>query len=383
MTTALTRRGRVTGLVGLVAVVSALAAGGRALDAVVLPAAIALAAGYVQVSRVDVPAVRHVAPADGFVGETRDARLEFGPETAEGGASSVSFLADVRVRVDEGLDGPTAPIRTSVGAEPVSYRVTYRKRGERTLGPVEFTATDVFGLFERDIAVDGTESVTVYPPRDPIPTRFRRDLRAADAVDVSREREEFDRLREYSRGDAVRDVHWPTTAKRGEVVVKEFAAETERNRVVVAGWTAVDGGADTDDGVPEWFGLDDEEGDGPLPDEVAADGLARATASLALALLDDGVPVDLRLPAGEVSAAPGERGRRDVLELAALTGPGSASDEGADVTVVADADGARFRTDGRTVSLAELRREAEAERSGGDGSGSGAAATPRREVASP
>ena len=384
MTTALTRRGRVTGLVGLVAVASALAAGGRALDAVVLPAAIALAAGYVQVSRVDAPAVRHVAPADGFVGETRAVRLEFGPEAADGGGSSVSFLADVRVRVDEGLDGPTAPIRTSVGADPVSYRVTYRKRGERTLGPIDLTVTDVFGLFEREIEVDGTESVTVYPPRDAIPTRFRRDLRAADAVDTNREREEFDRLREYSRGDAVRDVHWPTTAKRGEVVVKEFAAETEGNRVSVAGWTDVVDEAETDDDVPEWFGLDeDDSDDGPTPSAVAADELARATASLALALLDDGVPIDLRLPDGEVSAAPGERGRRDVLELAALTGPGSVGDESADVTAVADADGVRFRTGDRTVSFAELRREAEAERSEGDGSGSdAAAATPRREVAS-
>ncbi|OYR80376.1 DUF58 domain-containing protein, partial [Halorubrum sp. E3] len=116
MTPELTRRGRVAGVVGLVAAASALAAGGRALDAIVIPVAIALAAGYVQVSRVDVPAVRHVTPPDGFVGETREVRLEFGPEAArDGEASSPSFLADVRVQVDAGLEGPTAPIRASVG----------------------------------------------------------------------------------------------------------------------------------------------------------------------------------------------------------------------------------------------------------------------------
>ena len=383
MTTALTRRGRVAGLIGLVAVASAFAAGGRALDAIVLPAAIALVAGYVQVSRVDMPAVRHVTPEDGFVGETREVRLEFGPEVAgDAGASSASFLADVRVRVDEGLDGPTAPIRTSVGAEPISYRVTYRERGERTLGPIGLTVTDVFGLFEREMVVNGTETVTVYPRRHPIPTRFRRDLYAADAVDVSREREEFDRLREYSRGDAVRDVHWPTTAKRGEIVVKEFAAETARDRVSIVGSTEVDGEAAGGDDGTDWLDLDDG-GDGPAPSAVAADELARATVSLALALLDDGVPVDLRLPAGEVSAAPGERGRRDVLELAALTGPGTVSDEGADVTVVADADGARFRTGDRSVSFAELRREADADRGrGGDPDRDATdATTPRPEVA--
>jgi len=389
MTPELTRRGRVAGVAGVVAVVSAALAGGRALDAVVLPVAVALAAGYVQVSRVDVPPVRHVAPPDGFVGETRDVRLEFGSGAARddgsaaSGIGSSSFLADIRVRVGEGLDGPTTPIRASVGAEPVPYRVTYRRRGERFLGPIDLTVTDVFGLFERDLTVDETAAVTVYPPRDPIPTRFRRSLHAADAVDVSREREEFDRLREYARGDAVRDVHWATTAKRDEIVVKEFAAETGRNRVTIAGGTAVSGGDEL-----AGFGAagrGDGAADDRSPSAAAADELARATASLALALLDDGVPVEVELPAGRVSASPGGRGRGEVLELAARTGPGSVPESDADVTVVADASGVRFRTGDRSVSFADLRREADAERAATDDSGRGAAgaAAGNREVTSP
>ncbi|WP_424015882.1 DUF58 domain-containing protein [Halorubrum xinjiangense] len=388
MTPDLTRRGRVAGLVGLVAAASALAAGGRALDAIVIPVAIALAAGYVQVSRVDLPAVRHVTPPDGFVGETPEVRLEFGPDAARGDsgdAGGPSFLADVLVRVDEGLDGPTAPIRASVGTEPVSYAVTYRERGERTLGPVELTVTDVFGLFERELVVEETDTVTVYPPRDPVPTRFRRELYAADAVDVSRQREEFDRLREYARGDAVRDVHWATTAKRDEIVVKEFAAETARNRVTIAGGTDVRGG---DAGGVAGFRPSGSDGDSDgdrSASAAAADELARATASLALALLDDGVPVDVRLPGGRVSAAPGGRGRREVLELAARTGPGAVTDDEADVTIVAGADGSSLRTGDRSVSFADLRREAEDERTASDGSDPSGAdgATDQREVASP
>ena len=387
MTPELTRRGRVAGLVGLVAAASALAAGGRALDAIVIPVAIALAAGYVQVSRVDVPAVRHVTPPDGFVGETREVRLEFGPDAVRSDSddhgAGPSFLADVQVHVDEGLEGPTSPIRASVGTEPVTYAVTYRERGERTLGPVDLTVTDVFGLFEREMAVDETDAVTVYPPRDPVPTRFRRDLYAADAVDVSRRREEFDRLREYTRGDAVRDVHWATTAKRDEIVVKEFAAETARNRVTIAGGTQVGGGGERSPFAGSALG-DDSAADRSAS-AAAADELARATASLALALLDDGVPVDVRLPGGRVSAAPDGRGRRDVLELAARTGPGAVTDDEADVTVVADADGARFRTGDRSESFADLRREAEDERAASDDAEEGRAdeAADGREVASP
>ena len=396
MKAALTRRGRVTGLVGVAAAASALVAGGRALDAIVIPVVIALVAGYVQVSRVDVPTVRHVTPADGFVGETRDVRLEFGPARgSDDGGSSASFLADVRVRVGDGLDGPSAPIRASVGTEPVGYRVTYRERGERTLGPIELTVTDVFGLFEREITVRETDAVTVYPPRDPISTRFRRELYAADAVDVSREREEFDRLREYTPGDAVRDVHWATTAKRDEIVVKEFAAETARNRVTIVGGTEVRGGESDGgkggggDGADDRSPFSVDRGDDPTADRsesaAAADELARATVSLALALLDDGVPVDVRLPTGRVSADPGGRGRRDVLELAARTGPGAVPDDEVDVTVVAEADGAQFRTGDRSVSFDDLRREAAEERADDRGSGTRSAAEPsdRGEVASP
>ncbi|TKX56417.1 DUF58 domain-containing protein, partial [Halorubrum sp. SS7] len=77
--------------------------------------------------------------------------------------------------------------------------------------------------------------------------------------------------------------------------------------------------------------------------------------------------------------------RREVLELAARTGPGAVADDEADVTVVAGPDDARFRAGDRSESFADLRREAEAERATGDGAGTGRAdaAPDGREVASP
>ncbi|MGQ3328404.1 DUF58 domain-containing protein [Halorubrum sp. FL23] len=328
----LTRRGRVVGAACVIGGLLGLAAGGRALDAVVLPGVVALVAGYVQLARVEDPEVRRVPPRDGFVGERREARIELRPATA--GAAG-TYLAAIDDETDDGLEGPEGPIRASIGEGPVTYRVRYLKRGERRLGPVRVTATDVFGLFDREVVVDDTDAATAYPVCHPIPARFRRELYADDAVGASRQREEFDRLREYARGDALRDVHWPTTAKRDEIVVKEFAAETRRGRVAIAGETAGERGG--------------------------ADALASAAASLALALLDDGVPVDLTLPAGSVSVRPGPQGRRAVLELAAVTGPGAVAVDDADVAVLADADGARYRTGGRTVAVDDLRAAADGE----------------------
>ena len=330
-TITVTRRGRVVVGICVLGIGMALAAGGRSLNAVILPGVVALVAGYYQVARLDDPGVQRVRPPDGVVGETHEVRLAF---HGDGPADPVSpaYPAGVTDRLDDGLEGPSMPVRTSVSTEPASYRVRYRQRGKRRFGPVTVTATDVFGLFERQTVVDEIHTVTAYPKWYPIPAAFRRRLYAADTVGESRRREEFDRLREYERGDPLRDVHWPTTAKRDEIVVKEFAADTERSRVSIAGETA--------------------------RDRTGDDALASATASLALSLLNDGVPVDVTLPAGEVAVEPGPQGRRAVLELAARTGPGSVGIDEVDVHVVADSRGARFRLDDRTVAFDDLRNTA-------------------------
>ena len=335
----LTRRGRAVAAACVIGGLLGTAAGGRALDAVVLPGIVALVAGYVQLARVADPEVRRVPPPDGFAGERHEVRIELRPATA--GATG-TYLAAVGDETDDGLEGPAAPIRASIGEGAVTYGVRYLRRGNRRLGPARVTATDVFGLFDREVVVGDADAVTVYPTCHPVPARFRRGLYADDAVGGSRRREEFDRLREYARGDALRDVHWPATAKRDEIVVKEFAAETRRGRVSIAGGTT---------------------------GEEGADALASAAASLAVALLDDGVPVDLTLPAGRVSVQPGPQGRRAALELAAVTGPGQPDVDDADVTVIADADGARYRTGSRIVAVEDLGASADGDPEADDASG--------------
>jgi len=350
----LTRRGRVVAAVCVVGVGMAFAAGGRSLEAVVLPAVVALAAGYVQMARIDEPTVRRTLPGERFVGERGEVRLAFG---GRGGDLSPTYVADVEDGLDDGLEGPTEPVRTSVGDAPATYAVRYLRRGERRFGPVAVTASDVFGLFERRAVVQEFDSTLAYPACRSIPAWFRRSLYAEDAMGTSRQREEFDRLREYTRGDPLRDVHWAATAKHDKIVVKSFAAETERGRVAIAG-EAAGAGRDADGRTP-------------------ADALASAAASLALALLDDGVPVELTLPAGTVSADPGAGGRRSVLELAARTGPGSVGVEEADVRVTADETGATYRVGDRAVAFDEVAGEGVGEAADGSGPATRAASADR------
>ncbi|MFC6754669.1 DUF58 domain-containing protein, partial [Halorubrum tibetense] len=234
--TALTRRGRIVAGVCLVGTVMAFVVGGRSLNAVVIPGIVALVAAYVQVDRIKPPGVRRSGLADGFVGESHDVRLEFHGDSP-GLPVEHSFVARVTDRLDDGLISPDEPVRTAVGDGAATYRVHYTDRGGQGFGPVDVTATDVLGLFEKRLVVDDRDRVTVYPECHSVPAWFRRGLYADEALGESRQREEFDRLREYARGDALRDIHWPATAKHDDLVVKEFAAETEHRRVSVAGGT--------------------------------------------------------------------------------------------------------------------------------------------------
>ncbi|WP_101294080.1 DUF58 domain-containing protein [Halegenticoccus soli] len=317
----LTRRGKA--VVGVCVAGFALAAlsGARALNAVVLPGLVALAAGVIQLRYRPTPTVSRSARKVGAVGGTDEVTLSF---------SGVArpFVGVVSDRADDGLSAPDATVRAAVGGEPVTYEVTYESRGERELGPVEITTGDVFGLFETEMVLSETDRVLVYPRVRELGGAIRDELYALSAADAPESRTEFDRLREYVRGDATRDVHWKSTAKREELIVREFAPDAEVEAVHVAA--------------------------GSTPD--AADEMAEAAASVALALLDADVPVTLSLPDRRIEADPNRRGRTAVLEGCALASGGPVAGADADVVVRAEPGGTRVILGDRTATFADLRR---------------------------
>lgn len=337
----LTRRGKAVVAIAVVAVVSGLAFGPRSLNAVVVPAVVALSAAYLQLRWVESPAVARDVPPDDHVGRTYPVRLCFGDRdgsrpSAEAGMDR-PFAGVVRERVADGVElettdgGGLAVFETVVGAVPVEYEVTYTSRGRHRLGPADVTARDALGLAEVDLSTTATSEVLVYPTVHAIAGWARRDLRALHETGVHEERREFDRLREYDRGDSLRDVHWKSTAKRDDLIVKEFSAEAETEAVSVAAGAAAAPGA--------------------------ADGMAEATASLALALVEDGVPVDVSLPDGTLTVT-GERGSQvRLLERLAVIGPGRVADADADVTVYGEADGVRVSVAGEDHEFADFRAD--------------------------
>ncbi|WP_254537066.1 DUF58 domain-containing protein [Halomarina litorea] len=297
----LTPRGIVVALAAVGAFAVGTMFGQPGLNAVAAPALIGLLVGFVQVWRADRPTVERIAPTAGFPGDVRTMRLDV---TASGPVT-------VRDRLGDGLR-PTAHVASLGGGGRVEYDLEFARRGVHEVGPTTVTLRDALGLFTHDYVYRNTDDVLVYPSVQPVTAGgvFAGLVERAG----SPERTAFDSLREYVPGDALRDIHWKSSAKRDDIVVVEFAAEDEGAVSVVAEAT-------------------------PGPDGTNADAMATAAASVVAHLLDAGVEVSLVAPGGRLDPGIGERQRRAAFELLARTPPGrvdSETLEGADVRIVAD-----------------------------------------------
>lgn len=102
------------------------------------------------------------------------------------------------------------------------------KRGYYRLGPVGLTSSFPLGLAEaRQRRDDGVRSLTIYPDVFPIvglPLRGSpyQIHRGGYLLPEGAGAAEFSGLREYRRGDNPRHIHWPTTARLNELMIKEF-----------------------------------------------------------------------------------------------------------------------------------------------------------------
>ncbi len=107
-------------------------------------------------------------------------------------------------------------------------RIPCEKRGFYHLGPVGLASSFPLGLAEaRRTADDSLRTLTIYPevfnilalPLRGAPSQIHR---GGYLLPEGAGAAEFAGLREYRRGDNPRHVHWPTTARLNELMVREF-----------------------------------------------------------------------------------------------------------------------------------------------------------------
>jgi uncharacterized protein (DUF58 family) len=111
------------------------------------------------------------------------------------------------------------------------------RRGLFTLGPVTIRLGDPFGLFTASWDQPATRSFLVYPSLFDLPGL---DLPRGEVAGASRTSLRTQQIttnvatvRAYQPGDGLNRIHWPSTARLGSLMVKEFDLEPSGNVWIV------------------------------------------------------------------------------------------------------------------------------------------------------
>lgn len=116
------------------------------------------------------------------------------------------------------------------------------RRGYHRWGPMELSSGFPFGLFRRRVQIDDGSEVLVLPRLGHLDLqRFRRFLLGRTEYDTRNQpmirqpgsQTEFHGLREFRSGDSPRWIHWRTTARVGELMIREFEEPPASQLVLV------------------------------------------------------------------------------------------------------------------------------------------------------
>ncbi len=103
------------------------------------------------------------------------------------------------------------------------------RRGHFRIEPLMIRTGDPFGFFEASAGVGQGVTLVVYPRVDALPM-WRLPPASVEGAHATPERTLqttplVSTVRPYAPGDSMNRIHWPTTARLGEIQVKEFDLE--------------------------------------------------------------------------------------------------------------------------------------------------------------
>ena len=190
-------------------------------------------------------------------------------------------------------------------------KVPLTRRGHFRIDPLQIRTGDPLGFFEASATVGHGLTLVVYPRLEPIP-RWRLQavsLEGSRSTPVRTQQTTplATSVRPYAPGDGFNRIHWPSTARMGEIQVKEFDLEQT---------------ADV------WLVLDLQRavqvGSG---DEGTVEVGVRAAAAIAERAIEENRAVALTTTGSRVTVLPPDRGprqRQKILQLlAAVDGDGT------------------------------------------------------------
>lgn len=205
------------------------------------------------------------------------------------------------------------------GSRSWTVRTLCRRRGQFRLGPITLSGGDPLGIFRREELLPEQASVVVFPRSWSLaglelPTGYLSGgqvIRRPTDMATSNVRG----VRGYRPGDTFSRVHWPTTARRGQLHTKEFELDPLADYWILLDMeAAVHSGelSEEDEAPGPWAA--EAQPDEPLPPS-SEEYAVSAAASLARHFLDAGRAVGLISHAQRRVLVPPDRGERQALKL--------------------------------------------------------------------
>jgi uncharacterized protein (DUF58 family) len=227
----MTDRGRAVAILAGATYLAAWAFGTRALFPAGVGLALAIALGWAWVGLLRRPITlrRGLGPAEHIEGDDVPVVLE---ATVKPPAPRSLNAIDVIDRLGE----RRVPLRRHGAALLGQYVLPRVPRGRYEFEGARTVVEDPFGLFLAESETSGKATLLVYPRLVEIDRLFSEGGGAAQEGGrlLMRRTTGFDlhSVRDYQEGESLRKVHWPTTARRGHLMVKELE-DTPHDEVAV------------------------------------------------------------------------------------------------------------------------------------------------------
>jgi uncharacterized protein (DUF58 family) len=229
----MTSRGRAVLVLGLVVYVAAWVFGSRALYPVAtgLLLAVLLAFGWVRLSSRSPHVSRHGVARDAIEGDDVWIWLEVETTSAVPPPTLVAHerpgrLGERRVELAS----------TWGGGHSARYQRTAVPRGRYAFEAVRLTIEDPFSLARAELEQGEPQALVVYPRLVALDRLFSEGgAHAQEGRRLLLRRPtgfELHSVREYEQGESLRKVHWRSTARRGQLMVKELE-DAPRDEVAV------------------------------------------------------------------------------------------------------------------------------------------------------
>jgi len=194
--------------------------------------------GWITYSLLKRNRVRRIVPRRAMAGELISVEIEV--ENRKAFLST--WLATVHDRIVRGrqqLEGtvlftriPPANMRRGY------YQMRLYERGEYRLGPIRLATRFPLGLVERSQSFESTQEILIHPRVGRLTSRWKKEHRLASEL-TQRPRahkgafdDDFHRIREYFPGDNPSAVHWRTSARRNEIMVREYHQSRDQHMAV-------------------------------------------------------------------------------------------------------------------------------------------------------